>query len=139
MDKREGLSPPAVGGASLLVVFAVLCITVFALLSLSTVQANRRLAQAYVRSVEDYYAADCEAQAVLARLRAGEMPEGVVKDGDTYSYVCTVSDSCVLEVEVRIQEGECTVLRWQSVPSQTWEADTGSELWPGEGSRKEEH
>ena len=72
MNKRKELSPPAVGGASLLVVFAVLCMTVFALLSLSTVQANRRLTQAYVQSVKDYYAADCEAQSVLARLRAGE-------------------------------------------------------------------
>ena len=38
MDERKQaeLSPPPVGGASLLVVFAVLCLTVFALLSLST-------------------------------------------------------------------------------------------------------
>ena len=34
--KRETFSPPAVGGISLLVAFAVLCLTVFALLSLTT-------------------------------------------------------------------------------------------------------
>lgn len=137
MNKRKGLSPPAVGGASLLVVFAVLCMTIFALLSLSTVQANQRLTQAYVQSVKDYYAADCAAQSVLARLRAGEQPEGVTKNGDVYSYTCAVSDSCVLEAEVRIQEGECTILRWQTVPSQTWEASTDIELWPGSEPWKE--
>ena len=38
MDSRKEVqvSPPPVGGASLLVVFGVLCLTVFALLSLST-------------------------------------------------------------------------------------------------------
>ena len=48
MDERKQaeLSPPPVGGASLLVVFAVLCLTVFALLSLSTVRANGRLSEA---------------------------------------------------------------------------------------------
>lgn len=139
MDKRRDVSPTAVGGASLLVVFAVLCITVFALLGLSTVQANRRLSQAYVQSVEDYYAADSEAQAVLARLRAGEVPEGVKKDGDRYSYVCAVSDSCVLEAEVRVQGDEYTVLRWQTVPSQAWEAGAEPELWSGAETGKEKH
>ena len=32
MDKRESFAPPAVGGSCLLVIFAVLCLTVFALL-----------------------------------------------------------------------------------------------------------
>lgn len=40
MNERQRFSPPAVGGSSLLVIFAVLCLTVFAMLSLSTVQAN---------------------------------------------------------------------------------------------------
>ena len=42
MDKRESFAPPAVGGSCLLVIFAELCLTVFALLSLSTVQAEGR-------------------------------------------------------------------------------------------------
>ena len=33
MKKRDKISMPAVGGASLLVVFAVLCLVIFALLS----------------------------------------------------------------------------------------------------------
>ena len=36
--KREGFAPPALGGSSLLVAFAVLALTMFALLSLSTVR-----------------------------------------------------------------------------------------------------
>ena len=40
--KKERFSPPAVGGISLLAVFAVLCLTIFALLSLATVGADGR-------------------------------------------------------------------------------------------------
>ena len=75
--KKEGMAPPALGGSSLLVAFAVLALTVFALLSLSTVQADVRLADASAQAVTDYYAADCQAQEILARLRNGETVEGV--------------------------------------------------------------
>ena len=43
MDERRDSFPPAVGGSSLLVIFAVLCLTVFALLTLSTAAADSRL------------------------------------------------------------------------------------------------
>ncbi|MEG0780884.1 MAG: hypothetical protein RR426_09800, partial [Oscillospiraceae bacterium] len=75
--RKSEFSPPAVGGSSLLVIFAVLCLTVFSLLALSTVEANGRLSLAMAQSVEDYYAADCAAEEILSRLRAGEVPDGV--------------------------------------------------------------
>ena len=70
MAKREKstFSPPALGGSSLLTVFAVLCLTVFALLSLSTVRADLRLAQHSRQAVQDYYAADARAQEILASI-----------------------------------------------------------------------
>ena len=57
MHKKQRLSVPVVGGSSLLVIFAVLCMTVFALLSLSTVLADGRLNQASVEAVSAYYTA----------------------------------------------------------------------------------
>ena len=138
-NKKERLSPPALGGSSLLVVFAVLCLTVFALLSLSTVRADTRLADASAQAVEAYYAADCQAQEILARLRAGEVPPEVNPDwfsalaGETYTYAVPISDTQELEVEVRFDsaDGSWTVLRWQAVPVGGWE-ETGVEIWDGE-------
>ena len=98
-ENRERFSPPAVGGVSLLVVFAVLCLTVFALLALTTVQADKRLADASAQAVADYYAADCQAQEILARLRNGERPDGVFIDDRlsagiyTARYTVPISDS----------------------------------------------
>lgn len=131
MNKDRKISPPAVGGISLLVVFAVLCLTVFALLSLTTVRADQRLADAAVQNVTKYYAADCEAQAVLARLRNGEMPEGVSRTGDIYRYTCPVSSTQALEVEVQIQGTEYTILRWQMAFTGEWNPDDSLDLWDG--------
>ena len=97
---KEKRQFPMVGGSSLLVIFAVLCLTVFALLGLSTVQADKRLADISVQAVSDYYSADTRAEEILARLRDGQMPEGVIKTGDIYSYSCTVSPTQSLLVEV---------------------------------------
>ena len=89
--RKERISAPAVGGSSLLVIFAVLCLTVFALLSLSTVQAEKRMADAAAEAVADYYAADLKAQEVFARLRTGETVGGVLVDGNRYHYSCSIS------------------------------------------------
>ena len=131
MDSKRRFTPPPVGGVSLLVVFAVLCLTVFALLSLSTVQADVRLADASVRAVSEYYAADRQAQEILARLRAGEFPEEITMEGDVYGYTCPISENRNLKVEVRLRGSEYTVLCWQSVPAEEWEADDTLELWDG--------
>lgn len=132
--ERERFSPPAVGASSLLVIFAVLCLTVFALLSLSTVRADVRLADASARAVSDYYAADCAAQEILARLRAGETPVGVTQADGVYFYTCPISDSQELEVAVAVAPdgADWTVLRWQAVPAGDWAADEGLDLWDGE-------
>ena len=135
--KKQRFSPPAVGGASLLVVFAVLCLTVFALLSLTTVQADVRLADASVQAVADYYAADLEAQTILARLRAGEQPEGVAFSGSGLlraEYTCRISDTQELQVSVilrGIAGQDYQIERWQAVPSVEWESDESLDLWDG--------
>lgn len=130
MDERRS-SPPAVGGSSLLVIFAVLCLTVFALLGLSAVQANGRLSDASAQAVSGYYTADCQAEAILSRLRAGELPEGVTVSDGLYTYQCPISDTQTLAVEVRLDGADWTVLRWQAVSVVDWENDDTLSVWDG--------
>ena len=120
---------PAVGGCSLLVIFAVLCLTVLALLGLATVQAEDRLSDASMEAVQAYYDADCRAEELLARLRAGETPAEVRLRGNTYYYECPISDTQTLEVEVTA--GTWTVLRWQAVSQGTWQAEENWDVWDG--------
>ena len=138
MDDPRRFTPPAVGGSSLLVIFAVLCLTVFALLGLGTVQADQRLADASAEAVYGYYAADCQAEAILARLRAGELPEGVTAlPGERYTYTCPSSAAQVREVEVRVTGTDYAVLLWQAVPAADWQPDDGLEVWDGESTARE--
>ena len=131
MDKEHRGRIPVVGGSSLLVIFAVLCLTVFALLSLSTVQAGGRLSEASAQAVADYYEADRAAEEIFARLRSGERPEGVTETDGVYAYTCPVSQTRQLRVEL-LQDGEnWTVLRWQTESVADWEADEFLDVWDG--------
>lgn len=145
MAEKEKFAPPAVGGVSLLVVFAVLCLTVFALLSLATVQADGRLGDASAQAVEDYYAADCTAQAVLAWLRTGQGGEALPEDldisttfidygdrcGEVHAFAVPISETQELRVEVRVDGADYTVLRWQAIPTGDWSEGGGLDLWDG--------
>lgn len=129
MSKHQEHQLPVIGGSSLLVIFAVLCLTVFALLGFSTVQADKRLADVSIQAVSDYYAADCAAEEILAKLRAGQLPEGVTLTGDVYAYSCPISPTQALQVEVR--GGDWEILRWQAVSTIQWQENTDMELWDG--------
>ena len=85
--KKERMAVPAIGGSSLLVIFAVLCLTVFALLSVSTVNAHQRLAQNSRESVAGYYRADAQAERADA-LQRQLWTENIVLDN---SLLLTVS------------------------------------------------
>lgn len=129
MNEKERFSPPTTGGISLLIVFAVLCLMVFALMSLSTVQSDKRMADASLQAVEDYYKADCEAWRVLALLLEGEVPEGVRNDADIYAYTCPISETQDLEVTVSLDGRGYTILRWQAIPMREEIEPDGLELW----------
>lgn len=113
MKRNHRMSAPAIGGSSLLVIFAVLCLTVFALLSLSTVQAEKRMADASAQTVTAYYEADLEAERIFARLRSGEAVSGVQQNGNSYHYSCPITENQVLKVELKQEEDGWKVTLWQ--------------------------
>lgn len=138
MAKRNASGPPAaVGGSSLLVIFAVLCLTVFALLTLSTAAADGRLSQDAADAVEAYYQADSQAEALWARLRAGEQPAEVTETAEDagstlYKYTVPISQGQELRVSLRLEDGIWTVEQWQAVSTVDWQADEDLTVWDGE-------
>lgn len=136
-DKKDRLSIPPIGASSLLTAFAVLCLVVFALLALTTVRADVALSEASLQATKDYYAADCQAQEILARLRNGEQPEGVTFSGSGLlyaDYAVPISDTQELRVTVilrGIAGQEYTVLRWQVVSTADWDGEDTVHVWDG--------
>jgi len=128
--KRKGIT--LTGGSSLLVIFAVLCLTVFALLTLSTVKADLRLADAAVRSVLEYYNADSAAEEILAKLREGIVPQEVTQSGNMFAYACPVSDTQELQVIVEINRDKYQVKQWKVVSTTEWTPDEFIDVWEPE-------
>ena len=112
--KDKYSNPPIVGGASLITIFAILCLIVFTLLNLSTVIASQNLAQASRDSVKSYYAADSEAEEIFAQLRNGETPDTVTVNGNNYSYECRISSTQTLYVELSFKDGSWNIINWCS-------------------------
>lgn len=128
-EERNAISMPAGGGSTLMVIFAVLCILTFAVLSIATVTADRRLEEASVKAVENWYAADTRAEEILFALREGNSSDGVEKNGDIYSYSCPIGENRALAVEVRLNGSEYEILRWQAVSTAVQEFSDGSGFW----------
>ena len=120
-----------VGGSSILTIFAVLCLVVFALLSLSTAKADSKLSNKSVKAVENYYKADKNAEIILARLRQGNKVDGVEKKGDTYTYKCKIDENQNLHVSVTIKGNKYIVNQWKKVYDGKWEDDKKIEIWEG--------
>ena len=131
MSRRESAAP--VGAGMLLVSFSVLCLVAFAALCLSSASAEDRLSRASAETLLARRAADAEAEAILARLRAGEVPEGVRQENDIYEYTVPIAADRELRVSVRRAGEDHTVLSWREVPTGDWQADDRLTLWDGEG------
>ena len=131
MSNEKKLRLPAAGVSSLLVIFSVLCLVTFALLGMSTVQADKRLVEASRNAVTGYYQADYQAEEIFARLRGGELPENVKVTGELYFYSCPISEKQELQVELQKQGDHWTVLQWQARSLAEY-GDNVIEVWDGE-------
>lgn len=127
---KEEYSISTLGGTSLMVIFSVLCLTIFALMSLSTAKVGDQLSDSMQNAVKAYYAADNEAEKTLAALRQGEyLPEVEEADG-ICSYRCPINERANLHVAVEMEGDSYTVLQWQAVVDDSMIMET-QELWDG--------
>ena len=144
MNRRRFDPAPGigVGGVSIIMVFAVLCLTIFAVLSLVTARSERALAERHADAVTEYYAADSLAAEVYDALTdAGETPESMLgvsiskPSANSLSYTVPISDTrelCVL----LLREGETLrILEWREAAAGEWEPDTRIRVWEGPAAK----
>lgn len=129
--KKTTFSPPAVGGSSLLVIFGVLCLTVFSLLTLTTAQSSKRLSDSAAQAESAYYEADLQAELLFAQIRSGETLDQVRWEGDFCSYSVPISDHQTLQVQLERTGQGWRVLRWQACITSLPAADQPLSLWDG--------
>lgn len=131
MRGNNGYRFPAVGVVSLIVIFSVLCLTVFAMLTISSVKADEILSSRTAATVEGYYRADYKAEQTLAQLRSGEIPENVTETKGVFYYTYPISDTQNLAVEVMVDGSDYNILRWQAVSTANWIAEDELPVWDG--------
>jgi len=147
-----------VGTVSLVMIFAVLCLTVFAILTLSTSTAEKVMAERTASFVSGYYEADTKATKIRASIldfqRNGffdslrnENPDGTAMqsvidgveliversaDGIFVSYSCEINEVLDLSVKLRLVGDADVVLGWRTVHTRDWDMDDGLLVWDGE-------
>jgi len=132
-----------VGSASIVLVFAVLCLTVFSLITLVVANNNNALADAETKLVVGYYEADTLAENILAEIRrTGAIPDSALgveinsswdieREMEVASYICPLSDKKKLYVEIGIDSDSFTIISWQMLSIDEWEADDSLGVWLG--------
>ena len=124
------------GAVSLVMIFCVLCLVVFTVLTLSTAVRERNLSELTAGRAQSYYQADALAVETVASLRrGGEIPPEVQitpEDGATLAeFSISAGGDQALEVAVRLTDTDCEILRWQTVYTGSWEIDDSIEVWGG--------
>lgn len=135
-----------VGSATIVTVFAVLCMTIFAVLTLLSANSEKRLAQAAVDSTAAYYAAESRAYQTLSRITAIEprepeifremLPDAVVSEEKNGAVVMTwgepIDENRLLAVCAVLRGGAISVEAVRVTEAGTWSPDTDIKLWDGE-------
>ena len=131
------------GSASIVLVFAVLCLTIFATISFTSALADSALAEVEAELVKNYYAADTLAEEIVGEIVFGEnIPESVrgveiwsewdwELMGEKATFACPVSEKKELVVTLAVYEGSYDILTWRMRDTYDWEADEGIKVWPG--------
>lgn len=128
-------APINIGSSSIMMLFAVLCLTVFAVLSLVSARSQASLARKSADAVTAYYAADTRATEIYETLRAGTVPVGVtvheLPDGTYYSYDVPIDENQALSVLI-CQAGESfEILSWKVYTAGEWNVDEEINVWDG--------
>ena len=119
MRRSGGVS----GAVSLVMIFCILCLAIFSVLTLAAADRESRLSGMTAGHAAEYYRADRDATVIAAALRAGNpLPADVeiVRDGDTVSFRLPVGDTLELDVALSVRGGAYEVLRWRTVYSGSW-------------------
>ena len=125
------------GAVSLVMIFCVLCLAIFTVLTYATAQREQKLSDVNARMAREYYEADTKAKQIVSDILAGKEPtvdhlKEETEFGTTYSFSIPAGGEQALTVQVAIDRGECTVLKWQTVYVGEWEPDYSLDVWDGE-------
>lgn len=139
-----------IGGASIIMVFSVLCLTIFSVLTLVSANAESLLANKSAKVISDFYKADEQATEKLANVYqiideqsnlqniktdVEKISKDVLveeKSGALYIYYFEIiDDNQQLNVALRTDGKKVDIVNWKIENTDQWEPDNGLGLWQG--------
>lgn len=118
-----------VGSVAVLFTVVLLCVAIFAALTVTTALADEKTAQRYGQHVQQQYACENLGQQWLAQARAWQLglaplPEDTVQEADGSLSTCIISDS--MELRIRL-DGEGCLRQWSCAAQ--WQPAEHWQLW----------
>jgi len=145
-----------IGSASIVMIFAVLCLTIFAALAFETAGYEQRLAEKSASAVEAYYIADgiaeerylqiyqlLQSDKTAVQLHAELEQLGVVVKLEepqmTLRYAVPIDDMQELQVELLWQENHLLQIeRWNTATVAQWDYEDTIQVWDGTSEQQSE-
>ncbi len=155
-EKEKRFNGIQIGIPSLVVIFAVLCLVVFAVLSLMSAISEKHLQERSIAATEAYYEADvlceehlAEIDEILVKERGQAVSEGNYKErlnarlrsmydstSDLISFSEKINENMILHVELKVlpmgSENRYKLLKWQEENISDYEVDQSMPVWTGE-------
>lgn len=154
MNEKQSGGRANIGTSSLILIFIILCLTIFGLLSLSSAGSDWRLAQKNAESIKGYYEADSKGVEFVAMVeetlaRCGETAaddeeyQSLVKEelGSFYQEETNIAQTEIempygqmlhIELEIsREEEAGYRILNWNVYHSVDYEIDKSMPVWTG--------
>lgn len=154
MAKQETGNRPGIGSPSLILIFIVMCLVTFGMLSLSTAKSEWDLAERNAASVTEYYRADREGEEFyrlvseaakearqegadideVRRLLGQKLGEYYISERDTAMTQIAMDRSQALLIEVvpSLEEGQAPVIsQWKVIQTEDFEIYDSMPVWTG--------
>ncbi len=119
-ERKEGISV-GIGMSTFMMIFTVLCLTIFATLTYLQAKHNAQEVDRIVEASQAYYEADYTASSIYKALKTNYddstflTENNITKEGNQYSYCVQISQTRELQVTIQENEGKLKVEKWQEI------------------------
>ena len=138
MAKQEIGYRANMGTPTLILIFMILCLVTFGMLSLSTAKSEWNLAQRNADSVAEYYRADKEGEAfyqmVLQNSRSGNLGDYYDSQTGIASTQIPMKRSQSLTIKLHVppdQSGKIEISQWKVIQTEDYEIDQSLPVFKG--------
>lgn len=133
--KKESYPPVHIGTSFMLVIFIILCMIIFAVLSLSSAHKDYEYSLKSARRASEYYAANNLAEEKLAEIDTFIESGNVVPSGSIIEFTVPVNDTELLQIILNIkpeQTPHYTIAAWKTIPTEEWTGETSLPVFRNE-------